>query len=102
MLSNGFIRKRDKTGDGRTGKILCPDGFLVEKLDNWIGYILVTGIAVGFGCDLLAPDADGAGPCGRAAGLVRSRTVPVKRRDRVIYQSLLLLLRMLFFEAFHA
>lgn len=48
MLSNGFIRKRNKTGGGSMGKFFARI-FLVEKLDNWVGYLLIAAIAAGFG-----------------------------------------------------
>ncbi len=46
MVSNGAIRKRKRTG--RIGKFLSRV-FLVQKLDNWLGYLLLGVLAAGFG-----------------------------------------------------
>jgi putative inorganic carbon (HCO3(-)) transporter len=46
MASKGFIRKRNRAG--RIGKFFS-EAFLVQKLDNWVGYILLGLLATGFG-----------------------------------------------------
>jgi putative inorganic carbon (HCO3(-)) transporter len=66
MVSKGFIRKRNKArGIGR----FFSRVFLVQKLDNWVGYVLIGIIATGFGYLFANQLLAGMGLVGAVLGL---------------------------------